>query len=51
MAANMGVPPDKLLSMLYKKEVAKKARLEVEAGLKEDAPAGSEDGKVSAMEP
>ena len=34
----MGVPPDKLLSILYKKEAAKKAKLEVEQGLREDAP-------------
>ena len=47
MAANMGVPPDKLLSMLYKKEVAKKARQEVEAGLREDVPAGGDEDKVS----
>lgn len=38
MAGNMGIPPDKLLSVLYKKEAAKKAKLEVENGLKEDAP-------------
>ena len=38
MAGNMGVPPDKLLNILYKKEAAKKAKLEVENGLKEDAP-------------
>ena len=36
MAANMGVPPDKLLSVLYKKEAAKRAKAEVEAGFKEE---------------
>ena len=36
MANTMGVPPEKLLDILYKKEAAKKAKLEVQRGLQED---------------
>ena len=48
MAANMGVPPDKLLGILYKKEAAKRAKAEVEAGFKEEA--GGEDNEAQAVE-
>ena len=46
MAANMGVPPDKLLSVLYKKEVAKRAKAEVEATLKSDTPKEDDEATV-----
>ena len=44
----MGVPPDKLLGILYKKEAAKRAKAEVEAGFKEEA--GGEDNEAQAVE-
>ena len=49
MAANMGVPPDKLLSVLYKKEAAKRAKAEVEAGFKEETQ--GEDNEAQQVDP
>ena len=46
MAANMGVPPDKLLSVLYKKEVAKRAKQEVEATLNSETPKEDDEAIV-----
>ena len=46
MAANMGVPPDKLLSVLYKKEVAKRAKAEVEATLNSETPKEDDEATV-----
>ena len=39
----MGVPPEKLLGILYKKEAAKRAQAEVEAAMKVEVPAGGGD--------
>ena len=52
MAANMGIPPDKLLSVLYKKEAAKRAKADVDAGLKEENEGGDNEAQaVDANEP
>ena len=45
----MGVPPDKLLSVLYKKEAAKRAKAEVEAGFKEETQ--GEDNEAQQVDP
>ena len=48
MAGNMGIPPDKLLSVLYKKEAAKRAKADVDAGLKEENE--GEDNEAQAVD-
>ena len=54
MSNTMGVPPEKLLDMLYKKEAAKKAKLEVTKGLQEeddgDAPVVKDTPKEEVKE-
>lgn len=50
MALNMGVPEEKLLSIMYKAEAAREAKNQVDKALKEEADGNNDDVVVAAGE-